>query len=434
MILIIILLNAIRFIGLDFSPPGFYADEAAGATQALCIAQDGYDYFGNRLPLFAPGFFGSGMYTPFFLYGEIVWTSLFGNSISAFRAFSGLVTSTTILFLFLLVRHQVNLRAASYVAFIASILPWSFQFSRIAWDPPLAPMFLIIGIWVIFTKRPIWLAGVMLAFAAYSYPPVRVSALLLILFMPLMDFRKKGWLFLCFLLASVPMAFQLSNPEFLVRTKLMAIWNHPELNPNPELGIFGYGGLFFEKFIAHFKGSFLFNEGDKNLRHGIIGFGLLTWLEKFSLIVCFGYLVFLKFKNAFLKNDRQILQDNEITLLKLAFLGIIFGVVPSALTIEGVPHALRSLAAWPFYALLSGILIYYFGQLTNSKIVLISVVLTGLIYFCVYLKSYFLDYPHIAKDAFQINTYGIDHAYKRMTKDALTCEQARGELRPPPSR
>jgi hypothetical protein len=29
---LIILLNIVRFIGLEYSPPGFYMDEAAGAT------------------------------------------------------------------------------------------------------------------------------------------------------------------------------------------------------------------------------------------------------------------------------------------------------------------------------------------------------------------------------------------------------------------
>ena len=429
MIFILVLLNLIRFIGVDISPPGFYADEAAGATQVLCLTETGHDFYGNWLPFFAQGFPGAGLYTPFFLYGEALWTSIFGNSIAAFRTFSGLVTSVTVLFLFLLVRHKVNLRAAFYVAFIASILPWAFQFSRIAWDPPLAVMFLIIGLWIICTNRAVWLAGIFFAFASYSYPPVRVSVTLLVIFMPMMSLRKKGVLFASFALVSIPLIIQLSNPEFLVRSKQLAIWNHPELNPRPEMGIFGYAVLFYDQFASHFTGTFLFNEGDKNLRHSISGYGLLTWIEKFSLTIGLGYLLVLGLRNRLLKNQRKIFSSEEQLLLKIAFLGIIFGVIPSALTSDSVPHALRSLAVWPFYAILSGILIYRFGESTWSKATLVLTVAFGLLYFGSYLNFYFSKYPEQAKNYFKVNNFnGIDHAYKRISKDHLTCDQAKSEL------
>lgn len=68
----LIFLNTSRFFLLDISPPGFYTDEAASATQALCIAQSGYDFYGNWLPLFPKGFEGGGVFTPFYIYGEIL--------------------------------------------------------------------------------------------------------------------------------------------------------------------------------------------------------------------------------------------------------------------------------------------------------------------------------------------------------------------------
>ena len=53
MLYLIILFNVLRFLGLEISPPGFYADESYGATQVMCIRETGADFFGHFLPLFA---------------------------------------------------------------------------------------------------------------------------------------------------------------------------------------------------------------------------------------------------------------------------------------------------------------------------------------------------------------------------------------------
>ena len=65
-IVFICLINLSRFLFLEVSPPGFYTDEAAGATQALCIAQSGYDFYGQFLPLFPRGFEG-GVFSRLFI-------------------------------------------------------------------------------------------------------------------------------------------------------------------------------------------------------------------------------------------------------------------------------------------------------------------------------------------------------------------------------
>ena len=81
MLYLIILFNVLRFLGLEISPPGFYADESYGATQVMCVRQTGADFFGHFLPLFAISGPGEPIYTPTYLYGQILWTSIFGNSI-----------------------------------------------------------------------------------------------------------------------------------------------------------------------------------------------------------------------------------------------------------------------------------------------------------------------------------------------------------------
>lgn len=148
LIFLIIFLNAWRFIGLEISPPGFYLDEAAGATQIICLKETWRDFYGNGPGLFTAGFPGFGLYTPIYVYGEMLWTSVFGNAIWAFRSFLALTTSLTVYFLYLWVRNISSDKTALYVAFAASISPWAFQFSRIAWDPPLAVLFLVMALWI----------------------------------------------------------------------------------------------------------------------------------------------------------------------------------------------------------------------------------------------------------------------------------------------
>jgi 4-amino-4-deoxy-L-arabinose transferase-like glycosyltransferase len=174
-IVFLCILNLPRFLYLEISPPGFYTDEAASATQALCISQNGYDFYGQFLPLFPKGFEGGGVFTPFYIYGEILWTKLFGPSITAFRSFAAFITCLTIFTLYIFVKAKTNKVIALYVVFVASLMPWAFQFSRIAWDPPLATFFFIAALAALFSQKKLWLAALLFAFAMYSYPPMRIS-------------------------------------------------------------------------------------------------------------------------------------------------------------------------------------------------------------------------------------------------------------------
>jgi len=61
LIALIIIINMGRFIALEESPPGFYIDESAGATQIICLRETGSDPDGKSFPVFrrAAGFLDS---------------------------------------------------------------------------------------------------------------------------------------------------------------------------------------------------------------------------------------------------------------------------------------------------------------------------------------------------------------------------------------
>ena len=416
MIYLLILLNLIRFIGLSFSPPGFYMDEAAGATQVICLSETGFDYYGAHYPLFAAGFPGFGLYTPTFLYGELAWTTIFGHSIEAFRSFSAFVTSLTVFFLYSYIKNITSQRAAIYVAFAASIMPWAFQFSRIAWDPPVAVLFLVAALWASSLKRGSWLAGIFLALAAYSYPPMRITALVLWIFLPGINLKNKLISFGIALLVCIPLWIEIRDIEFMGRARSLAIWGPFYENPYQSLGIFGLPALYLKQLLAHFSPYFLFTDGDKNLRHSIQSFGMLSWLDLFAILSGCMVLILAIFKKISLNS---IFQNSN--LYYIGVLGILIGITPAALTNEGLPHALRSLAAWPFFAILTGAILYGLEKLLKPQLIMKVTLSIGLIFFGCYQYSYFTKYPVIAHNSFWIGYSPLAKAYYQLTKDGASC-------------
>jgi predicted membrane-bound mannosyltransferase len=192
-VLVIVLASCLRFWALEDSPPGVFVDEAALATHILCVQQTGADAYGVRLPLFSEAL-GGGLITPTYLYSGVTWTAVFGPSIASFRALIAFYAVLTILGLFILGRTLfLSTQAGLFCALAGAISPWGFHFSRIAWDPPLAPCFLVGGLVAVFTARR-WVgyiaAGVLLAVAMYAYPPTRVHVVLLLPFLCYLKLRE----------------------------------------------------------------------------------------------------------------------------------------------------------------------------------------------------------------------------------------------------
>lgn len=284
---LIIAINLARFIGLGISPPGFYVDEATGAAHVICLQQGGRDFYDHPYPLFAAGFEG-GFYTPAFLYGEYLWTALLGHSVAAFRSFSALVTCLTILFLCLWVRGRQRAgrghggRVVLWVALSASVMPWALQFSRIAWDPPLAALFLVMALWASGLGgglRVRLMPGILLALATYSYPPMRVIAVAFWLLLPGRGWREKLGDMALFALVCTPLLLQSLDPGFTARGQLLTLWSdHPE-NPYANAALPGLLLGFLRQMLDHLTPSFLFLSGDANLRHSIQSTGMLSWLD-----------------------------------------------------------------------------------------------------------------------------------------------------------
>lgn len=410
---------------MEYTPPGFYVDEVAGVVQALCLLQTGRDFYGDFLPLFAPGV-NDAFYTPAYLYGQAAWSALFGDSIFALRAFIALISTLTIWLLYDWVKNESSKKIALYVAFAATIMPWSFHFSRIAWDPPLGVFFLIAALWANRRFANALLTATLLTLAAYSYSPLRIAIPLIWILYPGVNLKSKAWVCFWGLLLAIPLMLQMQLPEFMARSELRSLWSPYSTNAYRNLDGVQLTWIGIKQFAAHFSPQFLFFGGDHNLRHSIGFFGQLSYLDGVALILGALTWIILRFK----KSTLASFTDAEKKLLVIALLSILANVIPAALTNEGNPHALRTIGCWPFYAILTGVLLEFLSRVFNSKRIYIGALCIGILFFSLYQYRLYWYYPNMAKAYFLPDASKINQAYALMTEQKLRCADVPKEGKP----
>ena len=154
--------------------------------------------------------------------------------------------------------------------------------------------------------------------------------------------------------------------------------------------------LFLWNFSNHLSPDFLFINGDANLRHSLPNFGQVLLILLPFILLALSFFIYRRKKAGFF----------------LVFLFII-GIIPASLTIEAVPHALRSIPAVPFLEIIAatGILLFY-NYLKNKKRY-IRIILVGLTILLIsinamfFISAYFIEYPSISEDKFQ---FGLEEA------------------------
>ena len=112
-------------------------------------------------------------------------------------------------------------RAAGLAVVAAALSPWSFQVARLAVDAPMAPMLLVFAVYLFFRSPRAWwaaAAGVVIVLAAYTYPPVRVQAPLLVILLLVverqrLDRARLGAFVGAMALTTAPLAILLVNGD-----------------------------------------------------------------------------------------------------------------------------------------------------------------------------------------------------------------------------
>jgi len=400
LIALIIIINVGRFIALEESPPGFYIDESAGATQIICLRETGSDPDGKSFPVFSRAA-GFGLYPPLLFFGAI-WTKFFGDSISSFRSIAGIFTVFTIVGLYLLSQLFMGQRAAFFIVLAASVSPWAFHFSRIAWDPPLAPCFLIWAVYFFYKtkqQKDLIISGILFALAMYSYPPVRVVVPLLLI--PMFWIKKKRGefsyislisFFVPLLILIYPIIEGTLIGEIMSRYRAGNIFQDRYLRTFGEPSFFLLIKVFIRDYFSHFSPSYLLLKGDGIRRHSIQTFGEWSWLDVFSLASGACICVYLILKKSF----SSLKSVNP--LLSLAFYGYFVAIIPSVIAPPS-PHALHSIAGWPFLSIIVGFTLFKAEQ--YFKFILPAITLISLLFTGMYFRSYFYNYPKFSGPYFE---------------------------------
>ncbi|MBI5072605.1 glycosyltransferase family 39 protein [Candidatus Woesearchaeota archaeon] len=345
----------IRTYDLAGDPPGMYMDEASSAYNAYSILHTGKDEHGKAFPLFFEAFgeYRQGLY----IYSMIPSLVLFGLNDFGTRFTSVLFgMGSVIIFYFIATRlfgRNIGLLASALLA----IQPWHFFLSRVAFEG-ISFVFLFLTGLLLFlvgvTKEKnnflLFISAAVFALSTYSYGvaklfvPLFLAGLVLIYRHLFFSAPNKKIFSLCvtlFLLISFPLyylsLFGEGNARFQ-EGSIFALSAHPFFT----LGL---------NYISHYTPSFLFFEGDADLRHHLAHWGVLYPIEiifaLLGLLWCF--------------RNRQ-----EKTAQFLLVWFVLFPL-PASFMAGDTPHVLRTFIGAPLFALLSALGIYLLWQFVKSR-------------------------------------------------------------------
>ena len=333
-----------RLWSLGTNPPSMFRDEAEKGYTAWILARTGgYLYFDltpgqnairfQKWPLFINvlGVYTSATYQ----YAAMPFVGLFGLNEFTSRLPAALAGILTVLLVFFLIRKGTkDDRIALFAAFFLAVSPWHVLFSRWALQGIFLPLLVTLGLLFFLKgieKKPVHLllSGVFFGLAFYTYAVGRLFVPLLLICLVVIYRRrlfeeKKAAIggAVLFLLISVPTFLYYVTGDRAARFSRLSIF--------ADAGFLQAMARFFLNYLKHYDPMFLFVYGDEEIRHSLLGMGMMYLFE--APLLLYGLVLLVKKRTPF-----------HLVLLAWFF---IFPI-PAAMTREGIPHALRSIVGLP---------------------------------------------------------------------------------------
>jgi 4-amino-4-deoxy-L-arabinose transferase-like glycosyltransferase len=412
-LIVLILLFALflRVYKVNEFPHGLNADEAAIGYNAYSLLQTGKDEFGHSWPINFQSFndYKPGLY----FYLVLPFVKVLGLNEWAVRLPSAILGGLTVLLVYLFVKDQFSKATALIAAALLAVSPWHLHFSRGGWETNAATFFIVLGFYLFFKalKKPRYFVFSTVAFALsmLTYHSARLVVPLLGLGLIVFNwqgvFTKKNWSslagsFLAGMVFVIPLVFSFMGEAGASRFSGVGIfadqgpfWRVNELRGQhqdpfslfPKLVHTKYAEYliqFFDNWLRHFNGNFLFISGDEIQRNRVPEMGQLYVIE----------LPFLILGLYFLLRKRPPVWQPVLWWLAAA-------PVASALTFQS-PHAIRALnMVVPLTILIAYGLVNFFMALKPylSQVLFLaacSLCLAGFFWnVSFYLHQYYVHYP-----------------------------------------
>ena len=277
--MVVIVGSIIRIHALGTNPPGLFCDEASNGYDAYCLLETGRNRLGTQWPLFFPTLetINEGLYR----YLMVPSVAVFGLTELAVRLPAALAGTLTILLLFSAVRLTVEPRVAFLSAAVLAISPWHIVMSRVGFRAVLLPLLMLVAVvaaergrarshWFLISGLAVGLSMHTYVAAALFVPPVAAA-----------------WIWRCRneLKRSLGIGLASAAVAGAVAAPVVMMWVSPIGMARPSLLLVDSPWQFVVNYGSYFSPSFLFFDGDPNLRHGVPGLGQLHIIEMVTISV-----------------------------------------------------------------------------------------------------------------------------------------------------
>jgi hypothetical protein len=400
LLVIILVINAVRFLYLEQAPYGMIFDEQTSGVTLQCLVENGMAPLSNQYyPLFGDVGIGNPK-PPTYMYPGMLWVKLFGFSPYSLRAFTAFFFSLALIGLFAIGWQLRGWRCGLWIMAAASISPWTWTISRVGQEPSFLLAYLIWGVFVTLRAKKYWefiLAGLLFAAAAYTYPPARMITPACIVLLSLYGVKYLNWrkhwgliIAAAFSIAIIPMILSvMSDPSQAVR------WQYVSITKPDYLAFVGKTNSFidilsiaWDNLLRHLDPTYLFFRGLPDWGVGTWHQGIVGWIGATAIILGIFWLI----RIFMIKKDTVAPQ----TLAWIGFLviALFVGVLPCAFTImeyPGVGNNMRSISAWPFAMIAIGMIMHKTTVKWTWSWIPSLLILA--IFSTIFLNQYFTIYP-----------------------------------------
>ena len=409
-VMIALIVNGIRFMGLDKTPPGGHVDEVSYGVLLQCISSEGIDAGMDRPRLYNyPG------YSYDYILPGSLWVKMFGFSVTSMRAFSVLFVVLGLIGVVMLARRFWGWECAMWAALVASVCPWLWPVSRIGYESQIALPFFVWAL-VFFFRSNRWsdmvIAGFLLAVSAYAYPPFRMNVPLMLLPIFLLKWKFHGiklWPTVIFLgvltVTVVPLIARILDGSVSRYFNNISIFSPAFLaSQGKTSSLPDLLGLFWKYYSMHLDPVYLFLKGGGTVMYMTGYGGLFGPVEIVGILGAVAWLL-----RGLWKNGNTVDISSDMFWGFVLILGFLIGILPVAFTQYNVPNVLRTIAAWPFAVLFVSFFLWRWSSQWRG--LGIAMAFLGAVFMAGYLHDYFLTYSERNKMDFGIS-------YKELAMEA----------------